>query len=211
MFYVRFVVSAAFPMMHVIISLLESKYAHFFWVIDFSRRLVMTVILELARNRLPRYYQLSWSRIVHGLSWLKKVWCRFIAFISVVGFRTVLSIFTLKNWGKMIQLWRAYVLQLAWKLKAPACGEDSSWWIAEWNELRFFLPSKNEPSGGLRCPTSLWESQHLRLITAKNRVLVDFEQTLGEAEIQEGDCRYFNHNSAFALWCHGDSAFITWG
>ena len=26
------------------------------------------------------------------------------------------------------------------------------------------------------------------LKTAKNRVLVDFEQTLGEAEIQEGDC-----------------------
>ena len=28
----------------------------------------------------------------------------------------------------------------------------------------------------------------LRLITAKNRVLVDFEQTLEEAEIEDGEC-----------------------
>ena len=30
--------------------------------------------------------------------------------------------------------------------------------------------------------------KHLRLITAKNRVLVDFEQTLEEAEIEDGEC-----------------------
>ena len=29
---------------------------------------------------------------------------------------------------------------------------------------------------------------HLRLITAKNRVLVNFEQTLEEAEIEDGEC-----------------------
>ena len=30
--------------------------------------------------------------------------------------------------------------------------------------------------------------KHLRLITAKNRVLVNFEQTLEEAEIEDGEC-----------------------
>ena len=30
--------------------------------------------------------------------------------------------------------------------------------------------------------------KYLRLITAKNRVLVDFEQTLEEAEIKDGEC-----------------------
>ena len=30
--------------------------------------------------------------------------------------------------------------------------------------------------------------KHLRLITAKNRVLVDFDQTLAEAEIEDGEC-----------------------
>ena len=30
--------------------------------------------------------------------------------------------------------------------------------------------------------------KHLRLVTAKNRVLVDSEQTLEEAEIEDGEC-----------------------
>ena len=30
--------------------------------------------------------------------------------------------------------------------------------------------------------------KYLKLITAKNRVLVDFEQTLEEAEIEDGEC-----------------------
>ena len=59
----------------------------------------------------------------------------------------------------------------------------------------------------------------LRLITAKNRVLVDFEQTLEEAEIEDGEWltalvlqpQLAATESAFALWCHGDSAIVTWG
>ena len=61
--------------------------------------------------------------------------------------------------------------------------------------------------------------KHLRLITAKNRVLVHFEQTLEEAEIEDGECltalvlqpQLAATNRAFALWCHGDSAIVTWG
>eukprot|EP00434_Breviolum_minutum_P033555 symbB.v1.2.029692.t1/scaffold3283.1/size59811/3 len=61
--------------------------------------------------------------------------------------------------------------------------------------------------------------KYLRLITAKNRVLVDFEQTLEEAEIEDGECltalvlqpQLAATNSDFALWCHGDSAIVTWG
>ena len=59
----------------------------------------------------------------------------------------------------------------------------------------------------------------LRLITAKNRVLVDFEQTLEEAQIKDGECltalvlrpQLAATRSAFALWRHGDSAIVTWG
>ena len=60
---------------------------------------------------------------------------------------------------------------------------------------------------------------HLRLITAKNRVLVNFEQTLEEAEIEDGECltalvlqpQLAATEGAFALWCHGDSTIVTWG
>eukprot|EP00434_Breviolum_minutum_P028949 symbB.v1.2.025607.t1/scaffold2446.1/size186988/6 len=61
--------------------------------------------------------------------------------------------------------------------------------------------------------------KNLRLITAKNRVLVDFEQTLEEAEIEDGECltalvlqpQLAATGTAFALWCHGDNAIVTWG
>ena len=61
--------------------------------------------------------------------------------------------------------------------------------------------------------------RHLRLITAKNRVLVHFEQTLEEAEIEDGECltalvlqpQLAATGGAFALWCHGDNAVVTWG
>ena len=61
--------------------------------------------------------------------------------------------------------------------------------------------------------------KHLRLITAKNRVLVDPDKTLEEAEVEDGECltalvlqpQLAATNSAFALWCHGDSAVVTWG
>eukprot|EP00434_Breviolum_minutum_P030175 symbB.v1.2.026686.t1/scaffold2689.1/size72939/1 len=61
---------------------------------------------------------------------------------------------------------------------------------------------------------------HLRLVTAKNRVLVNFEQTLEEAEIEDGECltalvllqpQLAATEGAFALWCHGDSMIVTWG
>eukprot|EP00434_Breviolum_minutum_P031190 symbB.v1.2.027583.t1/scaffold2769.1/size71079/1 len=60
---------------------------------------------------------------------------------------------------------------------------------------------------------------HLRLITAKNRVLVNFEQTLEEAEMEDGECltalvlqpQLAATDGAFALWCHGDSTIATWG
>ena len=59
----------------------------------------------------------------------------------------------------------------------------------------------------------------LRLITAKNRVLVDFEQTLEEAEIEDSEWltalvlqpQPAATESAFALWCHGDRTIVAWG
>eukprot|EP00434_Breviolum_minutum_P003890 symbB.v1.2.003418.t2/scaffold183.1/size281544/2 len=59
----------------------------------------------------------------------------------------------------------------------------------------------------------------LRLITAKNLILADPEKTLEEAEIEDGECltalvlqpQLAATNSAFALWCDGDSTIITWG
>ena len=67
--------------------------------------------------------------------------------------------------------------------------------------------------------TQAFGKKHLTLITAKNRVLVNFEQTLKEAEIEDGECltalvlqpQLAATNSAFALWCHGDSPIFTWG
>ena len=61
--------------------------------------------------------------------------------------------------------------------------------------------------------------KHLRLITAKNRVLVDFDQTLAEAEIEDGECltalvlqpQLAATEGAFASWCHGHSAVAIWG
>ena len=60
---------------------------------------------------------------------------------------------------------------------------------------------------------------HLTLITAKNRVSVNFEQTLEEAEIEDGECltalvlqpQLAATEGAFALWCHGDRTIVTWG
>ena len=61
--------------------------------------------------------------------------------------------------------------------------------------------------------------KYLRLITAKNQILVDPAKTLEEVEIQDGECltalvlqpQLAATSSAFALWCHGDSATVTWG
>ena len=53
--------------------------------------------------------------------------------------------------------------------------------------------------------------KYLKLITAKNRILVNFKQTLEEADIEDGECLtalvpqppLAATDSAFALWCHG--------
>ena len=72
------------------------------------------------------------------------------------------------------------------------------------------LKTKAQRTFGRKC---------LRLITAKNRVLVDPDKTLEEAEIEDGECltalvlqpQLAATQSAFALWCPGDSAIVTWG
>ena len=72
------------------------------------------------------------------------------------------------------------------------------------------LKTKAQRAFGKKC---------LRLVTAKNQVLVHFEQTIEEAEIKDGECltalvlqpQLAATESAFALWCHGDSAIVTWG
>ena len=61
--------------------------------------------------------------------------------------------------------------------------------------------------------------RYLRLVTAKNRVLVDPDRTLEEAEIEDGEFltalvlqpQLAATKGAFALWCHGHSAIVTWG
>ena len=85
-------------------------------------------------------------------------------------------------------------------------------------ELLSLLPSSTVQD--VRTQAQLaFGKKHLGLVTAKNRVLVDFEQTLEEAEIKDGECltalvlqpQVAATASAFALWCHGDSAVVTWG
>ena len=85
-------------------------------------------------------------------------------------------------------------------------------------ELLTLLPSSTVQD--VRTETQrAFGKKYLRLITAKNRVLADFEQTLEEAEIEDGECltalvlqpQLAATNGAFALWCRGDSAVVTWG
>ena len=85
-------------------------------------------------------------------------------------------------------------------------------------ELLALLPSSTVQDVRTKAQRAFGK-KHLRLITAKNRVLVDFKQTLEEAEIEDGECitalvlqpQLAATNSAFALWCHGDKAIVTWG
>ena len=61
--------------------------------------------------------------------------------------------------------------------------------------------------------------KYLTLVTAKNQVLADPDKTLEEAEIEDGECltalvlqpQLAATEGAFTLWCHGDSAVVTWG
>ena len=84
-------------------------------------------------------------------------------------------------------------------------------------ELLTLLPSSTVQD--IRTKAQAFGKKHFKLITAKNKVLVDFEQTLEEAEIEDGECltalvlqpQLAATNGAFAFWCHGDSAIVTWG
>eukprot|EP00434_Breviolum_minutum_P010504 symbB.v1.2.009265.t2/scaffold566.1/size186494/6 len=64
-----------------------------------------------------------------------------------------------------------------------------------------------------------FEKKYLRLITAKNQVLVHPDKTLEEAEIEDGERltalvlqpQLAATRGAFALWCHGYNTIVTWG
>ena len=86
-------------------------------------------------------------------------------------------------------------------------------------ELLTLLPSSTVQDVRTKAQRA-FGNKHLRLIiTAKNRVLVDPDKTLEEAEIEDGECltalvlqpQLAATGGAFALWCHGDSAVVTWG
>ena len=85
-------------------------------------------------------------------------------------------------------------------------------------ELQSLLPSSTVQDVRTKAQLAFGK-KYLRLITAKNRVLANPEQTLEEAEIKDGECltalvlqpQVAATNGAFALWCHGDSAIVTWG
>ena len=85
-------------------------------------------------------------------------------------------------------------------------------------ELLSLLPSSTVR--GLRIKAQrVFGRKCLRLITAKNLVLVDPDKTLEEAEIEDGECltalvlqpQLAATRRAFALWSHGDSEIVTWG
>ena len=85
-------------------------------------------------------------------------------------------------------------------------------------ELLSLLPSSTVQEARTEAEGAFGK-KFLRLITAKNLILADPEKTLEEAEIEDGECltalvlqpQLAATNSAFALWCDGDSTIITWG
>ena len=85
-------------------------------------------------------------------------------------------------------------------------------------ELLTLLPSSTVQDVRTQAQQALGK-KHLRLVTAENRVLDNLEQTIEEAEIEDGECltalvlqpQLAATTGAFALWCHGDSAVVTWG
>ena len=84
-------------------------------------------------------------------------------------------------------------------------------------ELLSLLPSSTVQD--LRTKARVFGRKCLRLITAKNLVLVDPDKTMEETEIEGGECltalvpqpQLAATGNAFALWCHWDSAIVTWG
>ena len=85
-------------------------------------------------------------------------------------------------------------------------------------ELLSLLPSSTVQDLRIKAQRT-FAQKCLRLITAKNVVLVDPDITLEETEIEDGECltalvlqpQLAATRSAFALWCHGDRAIVTWG
>ena len=85
-------------------------------------------------------------------------------------------------------------------------------------ELLTLLPSSTVQDLRTRAQQAFGK-KHLRLVTAENRVLNNLEQTIEEAEIEDGECltalvlqpQVAATGTAFALWFHGDSILVTWG
>eukprot|EP00434_Breviolum_minutum_P041914 symbB.v1.2.037290.t1/scaffold5457.1/size26926/1 len=85
-------------------------------------------------------------------------------------------------------------------------------------ELLTLLPSSTVQDVRTKAQQAFGK-KYLKLITAKNRTLVDPTKTLEEAEIEDGDCltalvvqpQLAATDGAFALWCHGDNAIVAWG
>eukprot|EP00434_Breviolum_minutum_P025667 symbB.v1.2.022682.t1/scaffold2025.1/size93651/5 len=85
-------------------------------------------------------------------------------------------------------------------------------------ELRSLLPSSSVRVLRMAAQRAFGQ-KHLRIITGEKRVLVNFEQTLEEAQIKDGECltvlvlqpQLAATEKAFALWCHGDNTLVTWG
>ena len=85
-------------------------------------------------------------------------------------------------------------------------------------ELLTLLPSSTVRDVRTKAQRAFGQ-KYLRLITAKNRVLVDPDKTLEESEIEDEECltalvlqpHLAAIYKAFALWGHGYSAVVTWG
>ena len=81
-----------------------------------------------------------------------------------------------------------------------------------------FLPSSSVQDVKTKAQR-VFGKKYLKLITAKNRAPVDPNKTLEEVEIEDGEYlaalvlqpQLAATEGAFALWCHGDSAIVTWG
>ena len=85
-------------------------------------------------------------------------------------------------------------------------------------EVRSLLPSSSVRDLRMAAQRAFGQ-KHIRLITGERRVLVNFWQTLEEAQIKDGEClavlvlqpQLAATSGAFALWCHGDSTITTGG
>ena len=85
-------------------------------------------------------------------------------------------------------------------------------------ELLTLLPSSTVQDVRTKAQRAFGKN-HLKLVTAKNRVLLDHHKTLEEAEIEDGECltalvlqpQLMATHRAFALLCPGDSKVVTWG